>query len=215
MLIKTGRRQHAWVISADNLLPPLTSPSYQKHQPGKDECRYCIPIWLLSTMDKFANGRIQVTFLTPLSDRGMQRCKGSCNGCVLTVHGGSEKKPDTTQASSSGTKDGCAINQERKAELLPAEPEPPHHTPFQLGFHFPDISCLNISCLYRLKEWSCGISNIAFLLDTYLSPAKSFLITWKLTHLSKSQILRGEVCPQQAVPVTNELFKNKTNKNTY
>lgn len=134
---------------------------------------------------------------------------------VFWLYRGSEKKPGTTQASSSGTKDGCAINQERKAELLPAEPEPPHHTPFQLGFHFPDISCLNISCLYRLKEWSCGISNIAFLLHTYLSPAKSFLITWKLTHLSKSQILRGEVCPQQAVPVTNELFKNKTNKNTY
>lgn len=38
---------------------------------------------------------------------------------------------------------------------------------------------------------------------------KSFLVTWKLTHLSRSQILSGEVCAQQAVPVTNELFKKK------
>lgn len=40
---------------------------------------------------------------------------------------------------------------------------------------------------------------------------------WKLTHLSRSQILRGEMCPQQAVPVTNELFKKtkKQTKNTY
>jgi len=45
-----------------------------------------------------------------------------------------------------------------------------------------------------------------------LSLANSFPITWMLTHLSKSQILRGDVCPQQAVPVTNELFKNKQTK---
>lgn len=52
----------------------------------------------------------------------------------------------------------------------------------------------------------CSISNIA-LLFTFL--VKSLPVIWKLTHLSRSQILRGEVCPQQAVPVTNELFKKK------
>lgn len=56
----------------------------------------------------------------------------------------------------------------------------------------------------------CSISNIA-LLFTFL--VQSLLVTWKLTHLSRSQILRGEMCPQQAVPVTNELFKKK-NKET-
>lgn len=56
----------------------------------------------------------------------------------------------------------------------------------------------------------CSISNIA-LLFTFL--VKSLPVIWKLTHLSRSQILRGEVCPQQAVPVTNELFKKKKEAN--
>lgn len=101
---------------------------------------------------------------------------------------------------------------EKKSQVTEPEPPPTHlSTPVCFVSYSATHLIFNHSLPILTKGMIplCSISNIA-LFFTFL--VKSLPVTWKLTHLSRSQILRGEVCPQQAVPVTNELFKRNKQK---
>lgn len=105
---------------------------------------------------------------------------------------------------------------EKKSQVIEPEPLPTYAfshqfalspTPQHVIFYHPlPILTKGIIPFY-------SISKIALL---FIFLVKFLPVTWKLTHLSRSQILRGEVWSQQAVPVTNELFKKKKQtNNTY